>query len=186
VQSARTVETAVRALQEILKDGSVCSDLHRRKRVKQMNKPLITRIWLIGLIGLAVGLIAGGVGVWLMLAFGGSYTPSTSGNGYEFAPTLNAFFWTTIAVMVMGFALAVAGAVTQFVAWIGALINTYHLEDKLWFYVLLGGGALGIVSGLIPFATMIAYLIAAPDGSVAPSPRDIVPPTSLSVPAVNT
>ena len=89
-----------------------------------MNKPLITRIWLTGLVGLAIGLIAGGVGVWLMLAFGGSYTPATSGNGYEFVPTLNAFFWTTIAVMVMGFALAAAGAVTQLLAWIGALFNT--------------------------------------------------------------
>jgi hypothetical protein len=150
-----------------------------------MNKTLITRIWLIGLIGLSVGLIAGGVGVWLMLAFGGSYTPATSGNGYEFLPALNAFFWTTIAVMVMGFALAAAGAVAQFVAWIGALINTYQLEDKIWFYVLLGGGVLGIASGLIPFATMIAYLTAGPDGSVAPPPRDSVPPASLSAPAVN-
>ena len=45
-------------------NGSACSDLHRRKREKQMNKPLITRIWLIGLIGLAVGLVVGGVGPW--------------------------------------------------------------------------------------------------------------------------
>ena len=66
--------------------------------------------------------------------------------------------------MVMGFALAAAGAVTQFVAWIGALINTYQLEDKIWFWVLLAGGVLGLASGLIPFATMVAYLSAGPEG----------------------
>jgi hypothetical protein len=149
-----------------------------------MNKPLITRIWLIGLIGLVVGLIVGGVGLGLMLAFGGSYMPTASDNGYEFVPTLNAFFWTTIAVMATGFALAAAGAITQFVAWIGAVVNTYQLEDKLWFWVLLAGGLLGLAWGVIPFATMVAYLIAGPDGTVELSPRDLIPPANLSAPAM--
>jgi hypothetical protein len=118
-----------------------------------------------------------------MLAFGGSYTPSASDNGFEFVPTLNAFFWTTIAVMATGFALAAAGAITQFVAWIGAVVNTYSLEDKLWFWVLLAGGLLGLAWGVIPFATMVAYLIAGPDGTVAPSSRDVIPPANLSIPA---
>ena len=86
-----------------------------------------------------------------MLAYGGQYTPTTSGNGYEFVPTLDAFFWTTIGVMITGFALAAAGAVTQFAAWIGAVVNTYQLEEKTWFWVLLAGGLLGLVWGMIPF-----------------------------------
>jgi hypothetical protein len=150
-----------------------------------MNKPLITRIWLIGLIGLVIGLMVGGVGLGLMLAFGGSYTPTTSDNGYEFVPTLNAVFWTTIAVMASGFALAAAGAVAQFVAWIGAVVNTYQLEDKLWFWVLLAGGLLGLTWGVIPFATMVAYLIAGPDGTAVPLPQSVDPPPNLSAPAMS-
>jgi hypothetical protein len=120
-----------------------------------------------------------------MLALGGSYVPTTADNGYEFVPTLNAFFWTTITVMVTGFALATAGAVTQFVAWIGAVVNTYQLEDKLWFWVLLAGGLLGLAWGVIPFATMVAYLIAGPDGSVAPLPQRADAPPNLSAPAMS-
>jgi len=149
-----------------------------------MNKPLITRIWLIGLIGLAVGLVVGGVGLGLMLAYGGQYTPTAAGTGYEFVPTLDAFFWTTIGAMITGFGLAAAGAVTQFAAWIGAAVNTYQLEEKTWFWALLAGGLLGLVWGIVPFATMVAYLIAGPDGSPAPSPRDVIPPANLSTPAV--
>jgi hypothetical protein len=120
----------------------------------------------------------------LMLAYGGSYTPAASGNGYQFVPTLDAYFWTTIAVMGAGVALALAGAVTQFATWIGAVVNTYQLVDKIWFYVLLAGGALGLVSGVIPFAAMIAFLIAGPDGIAASPSRSVIPPTSLSAPAV--
>jgi hypothetical protein len=150
-----------------------------------MNKPLITRIWLIGLIGLAVGLVVGGVSLALMFAYSGSYTPAASGNGYEFVPTLNTFFWTTIAVMVTGFVVALAGAVTQFVAWIGAVINTYQLEDKLWFWVLLAGGLLGLLWGVIPFAAMVAYLAAGPDGAAMPVQQGVEAPPYLSAPAVS-
>ncbi len=149
-----------------------------------MNKPTITRIWLGGLIVLAVGLVVGGVGLGLMLAYGGQYTPTTPGNGYEFVPTLDAFFWTTIGVMITGFALAAAGAVTQFAAWIGAVVNTYQLEEKTWFWVLLAGGLLGLVWGIFPFATMVAYLVAGPDGTLSPSSRSVTTPTGLSAPMV--
>jgi MFS family permease len=150
-----------------------------------MRKQMITRIWLIGLIVLAVGLVVGGVGLGLMLAYGGAYTPTAAGSAYEFVPTLDAFFWTTTALMLTGFALAAAGAITQFVAWIGAVVNTYQLEDKLWFWVLLAGGLLGLVWGVIPFATMVAYLIAGPDGTTMPLPHRVDAPPNLSTRAVS-
>src|SRR5574340_1272861 len=114
-----------------------------------MNKPTITKIWLGGLIGLALGLLIGGLGLGLMLAYGGQYTPAPTGSGYEFVPTVNAFFWMTIGMMVAGFTVAVAGGVAQLAAWIGALVNTYQLEDKAWFIVLLAGGLLGLSFGLV-------------------------------------
>jgi hypothetical protein len=46
------------------------------------------------------------------------------------------------------------------VSWIGALLNTWQLEDKLWFGALLVGGLLGL--GVV---AMIAYVLAGPDGT---------------------
>ena len=59
---------------------------------------------------------------------------------------------------------AQAAAVTQFVAWVGAVINAAQLKDKTWFIILL-------VTGLLSFGfiAMIIYLIAGPDDS-APHP----------------
>jgi hypothetical protein len=61
--------------------------------------------------------------------------------------------------------LAVAGVVIGgsmllgLIAWIGALVNTYQLEDKTWFLVLL---VLGLWS--FGFVAMVAYVVAGPDG----------------------
>jgi hypothetical protein len=147
-----------------------------------MNKPTITRIWLGGLLGLALGLLIGGLGLGLTLAYGGQYTPTPSGNGYDFVPTINAFFWMTLGMMVAGFTVAAAGGVAQLAAWIGALVNTYQLADKTWFYVLLAGGLLGLSIGLIGFAAMVAYLGAGPDGMPLEQPERPAAPTTLPAP----
>jgi hypothetical protein len=148
-----------------------------------MNKPTITKIWLGGLIGLTLGLLIGGLGIGLLLAFGGQYTRAVSGDGYDFVPTINAFFWMTVGVIVMGFTLVAAGGVTQLAAWIGALVNTYQFEDETWFFVLLAGGLLGLSFGLIGFAAMVAYLVAGPDGMALQEPQRPAAPTILPVPA---
>jgi hypothetical protein len=124
-----------------------------------MSKSTITKTWLGGMVAIALGLVAAGVAVALMLAYGGTFTPAPSGSGYDFVPRTDAFFWTTVAVIVVGGVVAAAGVFVQFVAWIGALINSYQLADKTWFIVTLLLGLLGF--GLI---AMIVYLIAAPDG----------------------
>ncbi len=102
-----------------------------------------------------------------MLAYGGHFTPAAKGNGYDFIPTLNGFFWITVSLMVVGFTVATGGWIAQLAAWIGAIINTYQMQDKTWFVVLLVGGFLGLGFGLIGFAAMVAYLIAGPDGKEA-------------------
>jgi hypothetical protein len=63
--------------------------------------------------------------------------------------------WFVIASLV-----GAGGAVTAGVAWIGALLNTVRLDDKMWFGLLL-------VLGLCSFGwlAMAAYVVAGPDGT---------------------
>ena len=136
-----------------------------------MTKPTITKLWIVGLILLAVGLLAGGISLGLMLAYGGHWLPALSGNGYDFVPTYDAFFWAMVGIMIAGFTLAVVGAVMQVAAWVGALINSYQLQDKTWFVVLLVGGVMGLAFGLIGFAVMVAYLVAGPDAMAIRPPQ---------------
>ena len=145
-----------------------------------MTKLGITRMWLAGLIVLVVGLLIGGVSLGLMLANGGTWEPAASGSGSDFVPTINGFFWTTVGFMIAGFTIAAVGSVIQLAAWIGALVNTYQLEDKAWFIVLLAGGLLGLAFGLVGFAVMVAYLVAGPEG--APE-RALRPPIPAMQPA---
>jgi hypothetical protein len=144
-----------------------------------MRKSTITKIWLGGMVAIALGFVAAGVATALMLAYGGTFTAAPSGEGYDFVPRQDAFFWTMVGVISVGFFVAVGGALAQFAAWIGALVNSYGLQDKLWFLLTLILGLIGF--GLI---VMIVYLIAAPDsyeekrelgGTAAPAP--LVPTT---------
>lgn len=137
-----------------------------------MTKTTITRTWFAGLIVLAAGLLLGGISLGLMLAYGGQFTAAPNGTGYDFIPRLDAFFWTTVSLMIIGFTVAAVGGIVQLAAWIGALVNTYQLADRTWFIVLLAGGLLSLAFGLVGFATMVAYLVAGPDGIPA---RPLVP-----------
>lgn len=142
-----------------------------------MTKSMITKTWIAGLVVLAAGLVVAVVGVALMLGYGGSFTQiAGTANSYTFVPTLDSFFWSTVVVVVVGAVLAAIGGIVQLAAWIGGLVNSYRLPDKTWFVVLLLGGVFGLAFGLIGFAVMVAYVIAAPDGSVYSRPE--VQPTA--------
>lgn len=147
-----------------------------------MTKSTITKTWIAGLIVLAVGLLVGGVSLGLMLAYGGQFTPALGGNGSEFVPRLDGFFWTMVGLMIVGFTAAAIGGIVQLAAWIGALVNTYQLQDKTWFVVLLTGGLLGLAFGLVGFAAMVAYVIAGPDGMAIrrSDTSPVAPPPSQS------
>lgn len=145
-----------------------------------MRKSTITRTWLGGLVLLAGALLVAGISVGLMLAYGGTFTQAAAGNGFDFVPSYNGVFWTTVGIMVAGCAVAAVAGLVQLAAWIGALVNTYQLQDKTWFVVLLAGGVLGLAFGLIGFAAMVAYLIAGPDGMSAGQPHGRSPASRLS------
>jgi hypothetical protein len=160
-----------------------------------MEKRTITRLLIGGLVLVAAGAVVCAAAVGLMLAYGGTFTPATTASGgYEFVPRLDGFFWTMVGLCVLGSLAAVVGLLVQFVAWVGALVNTSKLVDKMWFAMLLVSGLLGLSSVLAPlgFAGMVAYVIAGPDGTAVelqtrtPAPRpggDSIapqPPTTLA------
>jgi len=130
-----------------------------------MTKLTINRTWVGGLVAFAAGIIVAIVGVFLMLAYGGTFTPIDGAGNYNFTPDMSGFFWTTIGVIVVGGAIGLIGAVVQLAAWIGALVNSYLLPEKAWFVILLLGGLLSIAFAPIGFGVMVAYVIAAPDGA---------------------
>lgn len=148
-----------------------------------MTKSTITKIWIGGLVTFAAGIVVAIVGVFLMLAYGGTFTQVAGNpNNYDFMPNMNGFFWLTIGLIVVGGVIALVGGIVQLAGWIGALVNSYMLPDKTWFFILLLGGILSFAIGLIGFAVMIAYVIAAPDGTqyrqpAAPAPAQ---PTTLA------
>lgn len=131
-----------------------------------MTKSLITRIWIGGLAVFAAGIVVAIVGVFLMLAYGGTFTQVAGTNSYDFNPNINGFFWVTVGLIVAGGLIGLVGSLVQFVAWIGGLVNSYRLPDKAWFFVLLLGGVLSLGFAPIGFAAMIAYVIAAPEAPV--------------------
>jgi hypothetical protein len=128
-----------------------------------MTKATIVKLWLAGLAVLIAGLAVAGISLGLMLAYGGSYVAAPTGNGYEFVPRLDGFFWGTVGFMIVGGVIAAVGATAQLAAWIGAMVNTYPLADKTWFVILLAGGLIGLSFGLLHLGVMIAYIVAGPD-----------------------
>jgi hypothetical protein len=151
-----------------------------------MTKRTITRTWIAGLILVAAGAIVCVAGGLAILAYSGIFTATP--NGYEFAPRLDGFFWTLVGVCVLGCVAAVAGLITQLVAWVGALVNTYRLEDRTWFAVVLFSGLLAFTCILAPiaFAGMVAYVIAGPNGTaIAQAQVPPLAPRPAPVPSTN-
>lgn len=121
-----------------------------------MTKASITRFFIGGLIAVFAGLLLAVVAVWAAFA-GGEFVmngPDVTG----VRPT--AFGWSMIGLIIIGGLSMVGGAIAGLVSWIGALLNTVQLEDKLWFVLLL---VLGLLS--FGFIAMVAYVIAGPDGT---------------------
>ena len=74
--------------------------------------------------------------------------------------------WVLIGTAILGVLAAAGGVIAGFVAWIGAVLNTWQLDSKAWFVGLV---LLGIFN--FGFVAMIAYVIAGPDGKAASAAR---------------
>ena len=130
-----------------------------------MSKRTITRTFIGSLVALAAGLVlligAGG----LAYAQGSFVMDGPDVVGVRSTP----FGWSMVALAALGVVTMLGAIVAQFVAWIGAVINTAQLADKTWFLVLL---ILGLLS--FGFIAMVIYLAAGPPDP-QPSPAAVAP-----------
>jgi hypothetical protein len=129
-----------------------------------MHKTMIRKLFVGSLTALAGGLVL------LAVAGGLAFANSSLVKDGQDVTAIHAtpLGWTMIGLAGVAILVLVAAVITQFVAWVGAVINTAQLEDKTWFIVLL-------VTGLLSFGfiAMIVYLIAGPED---PQPITAVPP----------
>ena len=121
-----------------------------------MSKPTITKVFL----GAVAAVIAG---IVLCVA---ALIAALAGNVFVMdgpdvvGVTWSGNAWAMVLLGFVGVVAMVGGAIAGLVSWIGALLNTVQLEDKLWFVLLL---VLGLFS--FGFVAMIAYVIAGPDAT---------------------
>lgn len=131
-----------------------------------MKKHTVTLVFVGSLLAIFGGLILGFAAMVAAYANGALIMDGPDVTGVQ----TTFFGWSMVGLAIVGALAMIGGAIGQFVAWIGAVINTARLEDKTWFIVLL---VLGLLSfGLV---AMIAYVIAGPDGTVTPTVRAGLP-----------
>lgn len=121
-----------------------------------MTKPTITKFFIGGIIAFVAGLLLALVAVWAAFAAGEFVMDGPDVTGVQFTT----FGWSMVGLMIIGGFSMIGGAIAGLVAWIGALLNTAQLPDKVWFVLLL---VLGLLS--FGFIAMVAYVIAGPDGT---------------------
>jgi amino acid transporter len=130
-----------------------------------MSKRMVTRVFGGSLVALAAAfillLVAGGVAY----ANGSFIMDGPDVVGVTSTPLT----WSMIALAALAVLTMFGALIAQFVAWIGALVNTVQLPDKTWFVVLL---VMGLLS--FSFIAMIIYIIAGPKDP-EPAPPAVLP-----------
>ena len=120
-----------------------------------MTKSTVTRTFIGSLFAIAGGVVLLAAALFLAYINGAFIMRGPDVVGLH----PSAFTWSMAGLGVVGILAILGGALGQFVAWIGAVLNTSRLEDKTWFIVLL---VLGLLS--FGFIAMVLYLVAGPDG----------------------
>ena len=121
-----------------------------------MSKSTVTRLFIGSGIAIVAGALLSIAAIWLAIAndvFVMSGPDIVGIHG-------SALGWSLIGFGLVGAVAVAGGAIGGFVSWIGALLNTWRLESRTWFAVLL---LLGIFN--LGFFAMLAYLVAGPDGT---------------------
>ena len=132
-----------------------------------VSKNNVTRLFIGSLVAFGAGAIVSIMAIGLAMAndvflMAGDDIVGIQGGGLA---------WTLIGLAVLGGLAAAGGAIAGFIAWIGAVLNTWQLEGKGWFVALL---LLGIFN--FGFLAMIAYVVAGPDGKRLAADRVVPAP----------
>jgi hypothetical protein len=125
-----------------------------------MSKATVTRLFIGSLIAFAAGAVLFIAGVGLAIANHVFVKAGSDIVGIQGG----AVAWLGLGAI--GGVAIVSALIAGLVAWIGALLNTWQLESRTWFAVLLLTGIFNF-----GFIAMVAYVLAGPDGSAAPAPR---------------
>ena len=123
-----------------------------------MTKSTVTKTFVGSLVAMVAGLFVVAVGILLALATGTLEMTGPDVTGFHLSASAQA----ALGIAFIGALAIVGGAIGQFIAWIGAVVNTSRLDDKTWFVVLL---VLGLLS--FGFIAMLVYVLAGPDGTAA-------------------
>jgi len=134
-----------------------------------MSKPTVTRLFIGSLIAVAAGAILGIAAVALAIA-GHAFVMAGSG---IVSVRGDALVWSLVGLGIAGGLVILGGLVAGLVAWIGALLNTWQLETRTWFAVLLLTGIFNF-----GFLAMVGYVIAGPDGTSATTRRHAPAPAA--------
>ena len=134
-----------------------------------MSKATVARLFIGGVIALAAGAVLAIATVWVASAndvfvLAGADIVDVRASGLA---------WSLLGIGTVGGLAIVGGIIAGLVSWIGALLNTWQLESKTWFAVLLLTGLFNF-----GFVAMIVYLIAGPDGRAAAVPLAAPAPAS--------
>lgn len=127
-----------------------------------MTKTTVTRLFIGSLIAFGAGATAAVLAIGIAIA---NDVFVMAGNDIV-AIQGGSLGWALIVLAILGGLAAAGGVIAGFVAWIGAVLNTWQLESKAWFIALV---LLGIFN--FGFVAMIAYVIAGPDGTAAARAR---------------
>ncbi len=134
-----------------------------------MSKATVTKFFIGSLIAFAAGAVVTIIAVALAMANDLFVMNGSDIVGVRGGPL-------ALSLLLLGVAgglTAIGGMISGLVAWIGALLNTWQLESKAWFAVLLLTGIFNF-----GFVAMIAYVIAGPDGRAPIAPRVAAAPTA--------
>lgn len=130
-----------------------------------MSKRTVTRTFIGSLVAFAAGFVLLAVAGGLAYAQESFVMDGPDFVGVQSTP----FGWAMVALGALAVLTMVGALVAQFVAWLGAVINTAQLADKTWFIVLL---VLGLLS--FGFIAVIVYIVAGP-GDSRPGPSAVAP-----------
>ena len=121
-----------------------------------MSKATVTRLFIGGGLAVIAGAILAIVAVAIANANGAFVMDGPDIVGLKGSPLA----WAMLPLGIIGGIAIAGGLIAGLIAWIGALLNTWQLQSKTWFAVLL---LLGIFN--FGFFAMIAFLVVGPDGT---------------------